>query len=153
VISNDIFPTMLSMAGVELMPDAHMDGISLMPLLTGERKKLDRENLFFHYPHYHSLPPHSAVRSGNWKLIEYYENGEVELFDLSTDLGESNNLAGSLTGKRDELLQMLHDHLVEIGAQLPTPNPNYDPVREKESQKGTMDPDELLQPEYLNWNN
>lgn len=153
VISNDIFPTMLSMAGIELMPDAHMDGISLMPLLSGERMELGRENLFFHYPHYQNLPPHSAVRSGDWKLIEHYESGVVELFDLSTDLGEANNLAGTMTGKRDELLQLLHDHLAEIGAQLPTPNPNYDPAREKESQKGTMDPEELLQPEYLNWNN
>jgi len=150
-ISNDIFPTMLSMAGIELMPDAHLDGISLMPLLTGDRTELDRQNLFFHYPHYQNLPPHSAVRSGNWKLIEHYEDGKVELFDLSSDLGESKNLAGSLTGKRDELLDLLHNHLAEIGAQLPTPNPNYNPVRERESQAGTMDLDELLQPEYLNW--
>ena len=159
VISNDIFPTMLSMAGVELMPDAHVDGISLMPLLTGERTELDRENLFFHYPHYQSLAPHSAVRSGNWKLIEHYEDGEIEyveeieLFDLGIDLGESNNLADSMPGKRDELLQLLHDHLEEIGAQLPTPNPDFDPARVNESEKGVMDPDELLQPEYLNWNN
>lgn len=135
------------------MPDAHVDGISLMPLLTGERTELDRENLFFHYPHYQSLAPHSAVRSGNWKLIEHYEDGEIELFDLGIDLGESNNLADSMPGKRDELLQLLHDHLEEIGAQLPTPNPDFDPARVNESEKGVMDPDELLQPEYLNWNN
>ncbi len=152
VISNDIFPTMLSMAGIELMPEKHMDGISLMPLLTGEKTELSRENLFFHYPHYQILPPHSAVRSGSWKLIEHYEDGAVELFDLSNDLGETNNLAGALTGKKEEMLQLLHDHLDEIGAQLPTPNPNYNPAREKEQHNGAMDPEELLQPEYLNWN-
>jgi len=152
VISNDLFPTMLSMAGIGPMPEAHMDGISLMPLLTADSTELDRENLFFHYPHYQSLPPHSAVRSGDWKLIEHHEDGNVELFDLGADLGELNNLAGTLTEKRDELLQLLHDHLSEIGAQLPTPNPDYDPARENESQKGElMDPEELLQPEYLNW--
>ncbi|KKL54129.1 hypothetical protein LCGC14_2268510, partial [marine sediment metagenome] len=153
VISNDIFPTMLSMAGIELMPEVHMDGISLMPLLTGEAVELERGNLFFHYPHYQSLPPHSAIRSGNWKLIEHYEDEKVELFDLSTDIGESNNLAGTQVEKRDELLQLLHDHLTEIGAQLPTPNPDYDPDRVNEGQHGTMDPEELLQPEYLNWDN
>ncbi|MCP4312823.1 MAG: sulfatase-like hydrolase/transferase [Bacteroidetes bacterium] len=150
-ISNDLFPTMLSMAGIGPMPEAHMDGISLMPLLTADSTELVRENLFFHYPHYQSLPPHSAVRSGDWKLIEHHEDGNVELFDLDTDPGELNNLAATHTEKRDELLQLLHDHLSEIGAQLPAPNPDYDPARENESQKGEMDPEELLQTEYLNW--
>jgi len=51
------------------------------------------------------------------------------------------------------MLQLLHDHLAEIGAQLPTPNPDYEPARERESRKGEMDPAELLQPKYLNWDN
>ena len=153
VISNDIFPTMLEMAGLDLMPEAHLDGISLMPLLTGGQFQLEERPLFFHYPHYQTLPPHSAVLHQNWKLIKHYEDGLIELFDLSADVGESSNVATVFPSKRDELLQLLHDHLAEIGAQLPADNPDYDPAREKESHYGAMDPAELQQPEYLNWNN
>lgn len=152
VISMDIFPTMLSMAGIEQEPGAHMDGLSLMPLLTAGQNGLNRDKLFFHYPHYQTLPPHGGVRSGKWKLVENYENGMVELFDLSQDPGEASNLAGIHPGKKTELLQLLHDHLTEIDARFPATNPDFDPARELEKHTGSFDPDEFLQPEYLNWN-
>lgn len=153
VISNDLFPTMLSMAGAPLLPEAHKDGHSLMPLLRGHQAGLARTELFFHYPHYQTLPPHSAVRSGNWKLIKNHEDGKPMLFDLSKDPGEQEDLASALPQKTESLLQNLNEHLANVGAQMPTSNPAYDPERAGEKSYGSLDPAEFEQDAYLNWNN
>jgi arylsulfatase A-like enzyme len=127
VTSTDFYPTMLEMAGLDLMPEQHVDGISLVPLFRGD--SLSERALFWHYPHYSNQggKPGAAVRLGNYKLIEFFEDHRVELYDLSADPGEKENLAGDLPGKRDELLKMLHRWQVSTGAEGMDPNPDYKP--------------------------
>ena len=83
------------------------------------------------YPHYHpgGAAPYGAVRAGDWRLVEFYEDAKVELFNLEDDLGETKDLASSMPERRDELLARLRVWRKEVGAQMPTPNPNYDPAR------------------------
>jgi arylsulfatase A-like enzyme len=131
VTSTDFYPTMLEMAGLPLMPEQHMDGVSLVPLLrqTGVPQ---REALYWHFPHYHStfVTPWGAVRKGDWKLIEYFENegdSRWALYNLKNDIGEQNNLAQADPAKRDELKSLLENWRNEVGAQMPTLNPAYSP--------------------------
>ncbi len=111
VITTDFFPTLLEAAGLKLMPEQHRDGVSLVPLLRGERpsKSLTDRPLFWHYPHYSNQGggPAGAVRLGDWKLIEFYENNKVELFDLGHDPGERKNLAGADHQRALAMLGML----------------------------------------------
>jgi arylsulfatase A len=129
VISNDFFPTFLSMAGLPLMPEQHLDGLSLAPILSGQADTLARNTLYWHYPHYHIMPPHSAIRHGDWKLIKNYESGSRELFNLADDPGENTDLSRLYPERVSQLDAWLADHLQVIGAQFPTLNPNYDPSR------------------------
>lgn len=94
VISMDFYPTILDLAGIPALPDQHIDGISLSPLLN-QSQELEREDIFWHYPHYHSSgwTPGAAIRSGKWKLIEFYELNVTELYDLESDPGENLDLA------------------------------------------------------------
>jgi len=86
VISTDFYPTILEMAGLELKPEQHMDGISLSSLLTGDIEVKERP-IFWHYPHYSNQggKPGAAIRMGDLKLIEFFEDNSVELYDLSAD--------------------------------------------------------------------
>jgi len=128
VTSTDFYPTILELAGLPLIPKQHIDGVSLVPLLQG--KTLDRGPLYWHYPHYSNQGggPGGAVRDGDWKLIEWYEDGRLELFNLRTDIGEKNNLAASNPDK----VKALHEKLIawrkSVNAVMPLPNPNYDPA-------------------------
>lgn len=108
-VSTDFYPTMLEMAGLPLKPDQHADGVSLVPLLRNAFAKFDRGPIFFHYPHYSNQGgfPASAVRSGNYKLIQDLEDGAYELYNLDTDLKEHNNLE-----------QLEADVVKELGASL-----------------------------------
>ncbi|HSH09846.1 MAG TPA: sulfatase, partial [Oceanipulchritudo sp.] len=130
VIGTDFYPTLMEMAGLPLKPEEHMDGVSMVPLLTGKVESLNRDNLYWHYPHYHRTKPYGAIRSGDWKLIEFYEDGALELYDLRTDRNETTNLAGQNPEKAQELLTQLKAWRESVGAQMPTPNPNYDPERD-----------------------
>ncbi len=125
VMSIDYFPTIREMAG--LSRASKLDGRSLMPLLKGG-DSLDREALFWHYPHYSNQggPPSGAVRAGSYKLIEFYEDGRLELYKLSDDPGERRNLAAAEPKKTAELHTMLKDWRASTGAVMPSPNPNYD---------------------------
>ena len=129
VIGTDFYPTMLEMAGLPLKPEEHMDGISMVPLLTGEKKTLNRENLYWHYPHYHRTTPYGAIRSGDWKLIEFFEDDALELYDLKTDPYETSNLAQQQPEKAQKLLEQLKAWRESVNAQMMEPNPNYDPER------------------------
>ena len=141
VISNDLYPTFLAMAGLPLRPEQHLDGLSLAPLLAGG-DTLPRDTLYWHYPHYQTLPPHSAIRHGDWKLVKHYEDGRAELFDLSDDPGEKEDLSSKLPGKARQMEEWLAAHLKATGAQLPTPNPDHKPGANWMSDrgKGTYDP-------------
>ncbi|MDZ7725946.1 MAG: hypothetical protein U5R06_24780 [candidate division KSB1 bacterium] len=83
IMSTDLYPTLLDMADLPLRPDQHMDGISLASHLR-EQKTLERDTLFWHYPHYHNLgqKPASVIRQGDFKLIEHLKDDRVELFDF-----------------------------------------------------------------------
>jgi arylsulfatase A-like enzyme len=127
VISTDLYPTFLDIVGLPLRPKQHLDGLSLMPLLRGE-KELPRHNLYWHYPQYHTLEPHSAIRSGKWKLIKFYEDGRLQLFNIESDPGEKLDLAALEPKMTRNLHQFLQDYLLAIGAQMCGPNPGYNPA-------------------------
>jgi arylsulfatase A len=131
VISVDFFPTILEMAGVAPDPQRVIDGISFVPVLK-QAGKLTREAIYWHYPHYHNTTPGGAIRAGDWKLIEYFEDGRVELYNLREDLGETEDLAASMPEKAAELRKKLADWRKSVGAQMPTPNPDYDPEKDKQ---------------------
>ncbi|MGM0474311.1 MAG: sulfatase [Bacteroidota bacterium] len=128
VTSTDFYPTILEMAGLEMRPDQHVDGISLAPLLRGEKIPGDRP-LFWHYPHYSNQggKPGAAVRLGDYKLIEFFEDSTLELYDLSRDPGEHQNLAPEIPEKAEELQGLLHRWQEEVDAKGMEPNPGYDP--------------------------
>ena len=127
VVSTDFYPTLLELAGLPLNPQQHRDGFSLVPLLKGG--ELKREPLFWHYPHYGNQggAPAGAVRAGDWKLIEWYEDGSCELFNLRDDLSEKTNLAATNPGKVQELQTLLATWRKDVNALMPRPNPNFKP--------------------------
>ncbi|MBN1479109.1 sulfatase [candidate division KSB1 bacterium] len=126
VMSMDFFPTMLDLAALPHMPEKHIDGLSLLPLLRGG-ERLDREALYWHYPHYHgsTWTPGAAIRVREWKLIEFYHYETVELYNLMEDVQESNDLADKLPDVRDQLLQHLHAWQARLGASMPKLNPAF----------------------------
>lgn len=128
VTSPDYFPTMLEAAGLPLRPDLHNDGISLMPILAGTGG-IEREAIFWHYPHYGNQgdTPGCSVRSGDWKLIEYFEDGRLELYNLREDIGETTNRAQSDPETTARLKAMLDHWMESIEAVIPKPNPNWVP--------------------------
>jgi arylsulfatase A-like enzyme len=122
----DLFPTLLRAAGAMQAETTKLDGMDLTPLLKDHTAKLVRDALYFHYPHYYeTTTPVSAIRAGDWKLLEYFEDKHFELYNLKNDLSESVDLALKLPEKAAELLDRLHRHLESIGAEMPTPNPEY----------------------------
>ena len=125
VTSTDFYPTLLELGRLSLNPRQHCDGVSLLPLLRGG--KLQRGPLFWHYPHYGNQggAPCGAVRDGDWKLIEWYEDSEVELFNLSDDPGEQRDLAPTNPDKARELQAKLAAWRRSVKALMPTPNPDF----------------------------
>jgi len=124
VISNDFLPTFSTLAGVEGLP-ADIDGLDLSDLILDPSANLERDTLYFHFPHYHSqgLGPQGAIREGNYKLIEYYENsllgkaGAYELFDLEADLAERQNLADEQPERVEAMSAKLSEWRKSVGAQ------------------------------------
>lgn len=125
VTSADLYPTILQMAGLELRPDRHRDGRSLVPILGGE-VALERAALYWHFPHYHGSGnrPSGAVRAGDFKLVEWFEDGRVELYDLRHDIGERSDLSDRMPEKTEELRALLHAWRREVDARMPRPNPD-----------------------------
>lgn len=123
VISNDFFSTFSELANVKIKSET--DGISLFPLLKNSRAKLNRNTLYWHYPHYHGtgLGPQGAIREGKYKLVEWFEKsidnekGAIELYDLLTDPGERHNLVDSLPQVSSRLLNKLKTWRINVGAQ------------------------------------
>jgi arylsulfatase A-like enzyme len=129
VIGIDFFPTLLEIAGVK--QHGKVDGESIVPLLRG-KGRLRRDAIYWHYPHYHagSASPHSVIRSGELRLVEFQEDGRCELYNVESDIGESHDLSKEMPDKARELRTRLHNWREEVGAQMALPNPGHDPARE-----------------------
>jgi arylsulfatase A-like enzyme len=127
ISSVDYFPTILDMAGIEQDGRPAGDGVSLVPLLRGDEKSWKQRALYWHYPHYSNQggKPGGAVRLGEYKLTEFYEDGKLELYNLKEDIGEKNDLAGRMPEKTKELHRLLKEWRSTVEAQMPTPNPDY----------------------------
>jgi arylsulfatase A-like enzyme len=120
----DFFPTILEMTGIPA--DAYnTDGISILPVLKSERTEI--RPLFWHYPHYSNQggDPGSAIRLGNFKLIDNFETGEQELYDLKNDISESNDITAANPQKVKELYGILKEWRQKTGAKMMDPNPNW----------------------------
>lgn len=122
IVSTDFFPTFLDMAGIDLMPEQHKDGISFVPLLTGDKEDLGRKAIYWHYPHYHNSgqTPATAMRWGKYKFIQEYDGNRLFLYDLEQDIHEDNNLADKMPGLRDTLLKKLNNWKAEVQAKVPS---------------------------------
>ncbi|MGI9472739.1 MAG: sulfatase [Rubripirellula sp.] len=128
VISTDLYPTILSATGLEPRPYQHVDGVDLMPLLV-QSAKVDRDALYWHYPHYNQHPesfPSSVIREADWKLIENLESGDLALYNLADDLGETSDVAD----QNREVTRRLHAKLkqwrLDVGADPMRPNPQFE---------------------------
>ena len=124
-VSTDFYPTMLEMAGLPQKGEQHVDGRSLVPLLRNPFAKFSRGPIFWHYPHYANQGgfPASAVRDGDYKLIQDLEDGAVELYHLKDDPSEHNNLEQLEAEKTGELLEALQAWRREVGARPLRKNP------------------------------
>lgn len=131
VCSMDFFPTLLELVGLPLQPELHRDGESLLPILRGG-KLPEQRPLHWHYPHYHgsTWTPGAAIRTGRWKLIEFYEFDAVELYDLESDPGERRNLSTVHPQRTIRLRAQLRDWQQAMHAAMPVPNPDWKPPAE-----------------------
>lgn len=120
----DFYPTLLELAGLEKLPNEHLDGISLIPALKGGHSE---RVLYWHYPHYGNQggEPSSIVREGNYKLIRYHEDGREELYNVKEDIGETKDLAAENPDLVKKLSARLTAHLTEVGAKIPKPDPRF----------------------------
>lgn len=133
VVLTDLFRTLLAAARLSSPKDAD-DGMDLAPLLQNPNTRLNRDELFFHYPHYYHAPPSapaSAIRSGDWKLIENFEDDRVELYNLREDPGEEHERAGPMPERADTLRQRLRQWRQSVGAAMPSPNPGFQPASDR----------------------
>jgi arylsulfatase A-like enzyme len=137
VSSIDFLPTICEAAGTA---PGSVDGTSLVPLLRG--KQLPERPLFWHYPHYSDQGgrPSGAVRLGEWKLIEFYEDGRLELYHLADDPGERRNLVNLEAARAKKLHGILADWRHSVNAAMPEPNPRYDVTRSSEGLTGYESP-------------
>lgn len=137
VSSVDFHPTLCRAAGIAR---SGLDGVDLRPLLSGGA--IPERPLFWHYPHYSDQGgvPSGAVRLGSWKLLEFFEDGRLELFNLDVDPGERRNLIRKEPARARKLHQTLIDWRKEVNAAMAAPNPNYDPQRASEGLVGYEPP-------------
>jgi arylsulfatase A-like enzyme len=129
VVNYDFLPTFVDWAGGD--PDSlqNIDGVSLAPFITGEAPKdaFLHRNLYFHYPHYRSGMPHSAMVSGHRKLLHFYDRPDIPmLFDLSKDRGEVHNIASTHADEHKQLHKEMMSYFEQVGARIPKMNPDYD---------------------------
>jgi len=121
-VSTDFYPTILEMAGLPAKSSQHLDGVSLVPLLKG-RKRIKRDAIYWHYPHYSNQGgfPGAAVRMGDWKLIERFEDGRVHLYNLKQDIGESKDLASEQPRRVNRMRKKLHAWYKQVDAKFLQP--------------------------------
>jgi arylsulfatase A-like enzyme len=132
VTGTDFYPTLLELAGADLLPSEHSDGVSLVPLFGGGT--IDERPLIWHYPHYGNQggEPSSIIRLGEWKLIHYYEDGREELYNLKTDREETTDVSAVNPDLAKQLSEQLFAYLNEVGAQFPVKDPEYNEELEKQ---------------------
>jgi len=129
-ISYDFYPTFIELAGGKLPENQIIDGHSLLPLLKEPAAKLSRKALHWHYPHFHHDRPASSIRERDWKLIEYLDgSGDLELYNIADDIGETTNLSQSKPGRTADLRKKLQSWRLEVLARMPIPNPHYSAER------------------------
>jgi len=131
VTSVDFYPTFLEIAGAAKPAEQPLDGQSLIPLLE-QRGRFEPRAIYWHYPHYHHSVPAGAIRQGDWKLIEFFDDNHVELYNLTDDLGEKTDLAPSNPAKATELRDKLALWRRSINAAMPEMNPDFDLARRNE---------------------
>lgn len=127
VVLTDLVPTLLEAAGIDpAKAVGPLDGVSLVGLLRGEA--LAPRPLFWHFPHYTNQGgrPAGAIREGDWKLVEQFEDGSLELYDLEADIGETRNLATAEPERAARMVTALRDWRARVGARMPTPAPDVD---------------------------
>ena len=126
ITGTDYYPTILDLCGLDLDTKQHQDGVSLLPLLQGQQ--IDRPAIYWHYPHYSGGlggRPAAAIRSGNYKLIEFFEDNHVELYDLANDISEQNDLSKAFPALTKQLKEQLHGWYSDVKAVMPVPNKYY----------------------------
>ena len=130
VCSTDFYPTILEYCGLPLKPNQHLDGQSLIPLMSGE-ERLSRENLFWHYPHYSNQGgfPAAALRNRDWKLIERFEDGRVHLYHLKDDPGERKDRSKDFPDRVMRMRENLHRWYREVDAKFLQPKDGQQPWR------------------------
>jgi arylsulfatase A-like enzyme len=140
VVGYDLFPTFCEWAGIPAASlPKNLEGGSIASVLSREGQgtvKRPHEELVFHFPHYQGETPHSAIRAGDWKLIRFYEDGRLMLFNLADDIGERNNLAERFPAETMQLNERLTRYLTSVNAQFPTPNTAYDPTKPESVRQG-----------------
>ena len=125
VTSEDFFPTLAAGLANDTHKLPKFDGVNLLPLLNDPKASLSRDALYWHYPHYYPrMTPGSAIRDGDWKLVHYYEDNRIELYNLLEDPSEQNDLARTKQTKAMELKTKLDTWRNETGANAPRPNSN-----------------------------
>lgn len=138
VASTDFYPTLLALAGLPAKPEQHRDGVDVSALLRGSATPV-HDRFFWHYPHYHgsTWAPGGALREGDWKLIEFFEEGTAELYDLKSDLSETQNLATTEPARLKTMRDKLAAWRAETGAYMPVPGtpPPVEPAKKKKRKK------------------
>jgi len=130
VTSPDFYPTLLDIAGLDPVPEQHTDGVSIGALLRGARD-LEREAIYWHYPHYGNQggTPGASIRMADHKLINFFEDHHVELYNLKEDLAEERNLAEEMPALTRDMEKRLSDWQDRVEAKIPQPNPDFTPWR------------------------
>lgn len=112
-VNTDFYPTFLAASGIRLDPKQHLDGVSILPILRNPNAPIQRDTIYWHYPlerrHFLGGQSSGAIRKGRWKLIEFYDTGQIELYNFEEDVGEERNLKDAHPEKARELLTLLRD--------------------------------------------
>jgi len=134
-VNCDFYPTFREALGVRPDPKQAVDGVSILPLLRNPAARLERDTFYWHYPlakpHFLGGRSAGAIRKGDWKLIEFFDTGDVELYNLADDLGEQHDLAKEKPQKANELRQALATWRKRVGARIPPDCKDYDPKKRR----------------------